>query len=444
MAEIEHVRKSGGNGFAYGDLIISTARRLAREGRVTLVRFPDAKRLFFRPLEPFLVDGSTGRKQRARVERSSLDAIYFWLSRDLIPGRFGDEFAALDRRLREGDTEAAEQAIAGLRADAAAAIAVALGQADASERERMRLVSHVGGAQVFEDARDMVTVIGHARLLDRFAARLPIRIAEFDEGHQKHCLALLDALVDRAEDVTIFALAALMARLDRPAQIVRLAVRSAGTDVAAKLRSAPFAGVADLILHDIARIAALISQKFDGKVSLAEIRRLLQQHYALAHGLRTETEIAHNDEWALRLARASSLISERLGPVIASAPRHIKAALVPRREAQVHDPDEADIEAAEFSIGLMQEVRPFLSELALNDIVARTGKEVDQHMDLIGDFVVDRLRTADPADLDKASALLRGTVRLTRLALGPELADLLSRSGASAIQSVTSRRAAGA
>lgn len=441
MAEIEHARKTGADGISYGDLIIKTARKLAREGKVTLVRYPDARRLFFEPLTPFLVDGTTGRKQRARIERASLEAIFHWLARDLMPGRFGEAFARLDLQVREGERAVVEPAITRLRADAAEAINAVLGEADGNERVRMRISSHVGGIQVLEDARDIVEIFGHAPSLDKFAAHLPAGIFEFDETLQKRCVSMLNAVGAQHSTIATYALALLMNRLDKPAQIIRLAKLSAGSDVAARLSSTPFSAAADLILHDVGRIAGLISQKLDAKVALDEIRALLRRYHALAHGLRTETEILHTDEWAIRLARASGLISERIGPIIASGPRHIKSALVPRREAHVHDPNNADLDAAEFSIGLMQEARLFISELALNDLVARTGKEVEQYMDLIGDFVVDRLRMAEVTELDAARALLRGTVRLTSLALGPELAELLNRSGNAALQTVAARSA---
>src|SRR5438477_12106339 len=55
-----------------------------REGR-KLPRVGNPQRLFFAPLEPFLVDDAPERKHRGRIPRACLDPIWTFVCRDLMP-----------------------------------------------------------------------------------------------------------------------------------------------------------------------------------------------------------------------------------------------------------------------------------------------------------------------------------------------------------------------
>ena len=60
-------------------------------------RINNPARLFFQPVEPFLIDAVSGQQLQARVARKSLAAIWTWISRDLVPAEaqtFSDAVAA--------------------------------------------------------------------------------------------------------------------------------------------------------------------------------------------------------------------------------------------------------------------------------------------------------------------------------------------------------------
>ena len=65
--------------------ILDELRSEARDTGRPLPRVGNAQRLFFAPLEPFLVDDSPERKHRGRIARANLDPIWEWICRDLMP-----------------------------------------------------------------------------------------------------------------------------------------------------------------------------------------------------------------------------------------------------------------------------------------------------------------------------------------------------------------------
>src|ERR1043165_6138092 len=66
-------------------LILEQLRVDARNVGRRLPRPGNPQRLFFAPLEPFLVDDAPERKHRGRVARAALDPLWTWLCHDLAP-----------------------------------------------------------------------------------------------------------------------------------------------------------------------------------------------------------------------------------------------------------------------------------------------------------------------------------------------------------------------
>src|ERR1700752_169861 len=84
MAELERGRLRGEELPAIG-LILQELREAAPHERALPPRIGDPQRLFFAPLEPFLIDDRSGRKRLGRVARISLEPIWRWLRTDLMP-----------------------------------------------------------------------------------------------------------------------------------------------------------------------------------------------------------------------------------------------------------------------------------------------------------------------------------------------------------------------
>ncbi|MEJ2623662.1 MAG: hypothetical protein P8Z80_03720 [Pseudolabrys sp.] len=65
------------------ELVLAQLRRIARDDRDGTPRVSNIARLFFRPLEPFLVSDRE-REHPGRIARSSREALWTWVRRDLL------------------------------------------------------------------------------------------------------------------------------------------------------------------------------------------------------------------------------------------------------------------------------------------------------------------------------------------------------------------------
>src|SRR3954471_17280149 len=90
-------------------MILEALRGEARETGRKMPRLGTPQRLFFAPLEPFLVDDSPERKHRGRISRSSLDPIWNWICRDLVARRAKAYIEQVELLLTADETNGAEQ-----------------------------------------------------------------------------------------------------------------------------------------------------------------------------------------------------------------------------------------------------------------------------------------------------------------------------------------------
>src|SRR5262245_12570434 len=84
MAELERAVLRGDE-IPGGDMLLHEVRAAMRDAGDRVPRIGPPARAFFRPLEPFLIDAPGDRKAPGRIARATLEPIWTWISRDLVP-----------------------------------------------------------------------------------------------------------------------------------------------------------------------------------------------------------------------------------------------------------------------------------------------------------------------------------------------------------------------
>src|ERR1700728_823854 len=70
---------------AGSQLVLQELRRVIRAAAQPVPRIGDAARRFFIPLEPFIIDAPADHKRIGRLARVSIEPIWDWICRDLMP-----------------------------------------------------------------------------------------------------------------------------------------------------------------------------------------------------------------------------------------------------------------------------------------------------------------------------------------------------------------------
>ena len=145
LAALERASLSGEE-VTGGDLILQQLRHIVREQREQAPRIGNSARLFFKPLEPFLVDDEPEHQHPGRIARASLEMLWSWVRRDLLPDEAKILADAVGEALLSGNEAKAEKLVRSFQDRACGAIAAIIEDAagDADETNSHRMLAQIG------------------------------------------------------------------------------------------------------------------------------------------------------------------------------------------------------------------------------------------------------------------------------------------------------------
>jgi hypothetical protein len=411
------------------DLVLHELRRIVREQRVGGPRVDDCARLFFKPLEPFLVDDRADHNHRGRIARRSLEMLWTWVRRDLLPEDAKALTEGVSDALRAGDEPKAEHIMRAFQDKAAAAIEASLAAGAADEKIRRRTIAQIGTARAAEDAATLKCVLAGRDTLEMLAAQLPLRIANLANGELDKYKALIEKTSARDGELFLYALLTVMSRLAAPWQAIRFGVKAAGSDIAARVAGTHYGVAVTIVLAELERMVGELCDDLRSGSGVA-VGALLKTIHDAARGLRTELDLPVDSSWGRALAAQRAQIAELLRSEIESAAGRMRRLLRARPSTEIRansalDPDE--VAETEALIGFVGTCRHFASELAINEMTQRIFSEIQQYLDSGTRALLDGLRHAGDADRSFRQSQVDAAVRFCAKMFGEEYAGLLTK-----------------
>jgi len=437
IAELERALLRGDE-IPGGDLLLQEVRSAVREFAGSTgsagPRFGDAARLFFRPVQPFLIEGDGGHKLHARIARAALKPLWAWICRDLVPDEansFCNEANSfcnkVGRTLAVDGSAACEESTHAFHDHIVERIRSALAAVQGDEKARRRMAGQIGTPSALDDVRDLAAILSWRDALARLQSLLPSRIHNFSDRQIESVKVLLDSPLCSQRGLLPYALIVVMNRLAAPWQLVRLAVRAADSDDAVRIGATSYAAAVTITLDEIER---MVGELKAGLRRGASVTSLLKCIHDSARGLRTELDLAGESAWGRKLAAIRSEIASVLKTEIESMPGRVRRLLQPRpareiaRGAVLNPGEVAETEAL---IELVGACRNFASELAVNEMTLRTFHELQLYLDTGTQALLDGLRGAGPADRPFRRSQVDAAVRFCGKVFGQEYASLLTK-----------------
>ena len=426
-AELERAMLRGDD-MPGAEMILTELRAEMRDGGKPTARPGSPQRMFFAPLDPFLVDDSAERKHKGRIARSSIEPIWEWLCRDLVPTEVKTFLDQGKRHISLNQTMMAEQLARAFLDRVVVKLEEARGDAANNDKARRRLLGQVRTPHALDDLREVYAILKGRDALAVIASRLPAQIANLADDQLENVKALLESPVARHRDVYVYALVLVMNRLASPSQLVRLAIRAADSDMVSKIAATPYAVAVDMVLTEIDRLMALL--RVEAKRGGPGIAPVLKEIHDAARTLRTEMDLSGDSNWARQLAAVRSEISELVRSVIEPVPSRVRRLLRVRPVKEIAPNstlDETDVADTEAAIDLVSECRKYASELALSEVTLRTFSELQNFLDTGTTPLVDGLRSAGAADRPFRQSQIDAAVRFCAKIFGAEHAAVISK-----------------
>jgi hypothetical protein len=411
------------------DLVLQELRRIVREQRERVPRIEDSARLLFKPLEPFLVDDRGDHKHPGRVARSSLDALWNWVQRDLLPNDASTLAEQVGEAMLSGDQAKTERLARVFQDRVAAAIDANFTAAEEDGKARRRILHQIGTPRAGEELAALKCALKGRDVLASLSARLPLQIGNLANAQLDECKALIEGAAARDGELFLYALLTVMNRMTAPWQLIRLGVRAAGSDTAARVAETNYGVAVNIVLAELERMVAELRDDLRTGQGVA-VGALLKTIHDSARGLRTELALPVDSTWGRALAAQRIQISELLRAEIESMPSRVRRLLRlrPSREIQpgsVLDPNEvAEVEALVEFVGTC---RYFAGELAINEMTQRALSELRQYLDDGTRALLEGLRHAGESDRSFRQSQVDAAVRFCAKVFGREYAALLGK-----------------
>jgi hypothetical protein len=438
-----------GEDSAGNELVLQQLRHTIRAEAQPVPRIGDAARLFFVPLEPFLIDARADHKRVGRIARVSLESIWAWLGRDLIPAEAKALSEDINRALLAGDRTKANQLVSALHERALQRITDAIAEAGSDDKARRRLAVQVGTPRAMDDLNTIIPILSLREVLADLGHRLPSHMRAFERDQVDAVKTLLDGAAaqssletagTRKSHLFLYGLIMVMNRLASPWQLIRIAVRAAETDDTIRIAETPYAEAVTIVLGEVENTVRELRAELKAGRPVAS---MLKSIHDAARGLRSEMNLSIDSTWSRQLAAIRNDVSGLLKAEIESTPGFVRRLLRPRPAKEIAPGsllDSIDVNEAEARVEFVGACRHYANELAINEVTTRAHSELTLYLETGTKVLLDSLRVADDADRPFRQSQVEAAIRFCRIVFGGEYAGLLAKAAEVAVQTAPSER----
>lgn len=410
-------------------LILEALRNETRKDGRNLPRVGHPQRLFFAPLEPFLVDDAPERKHRGRIPRACLEPIWRWICRDLMPLEVETYTDQVQLLLAANEPNGAEQVARAFQDQTEQRLRECLASFKNDEKAQRRVAAQIGTPHAIDEVRDLGAILRVRDALGVIGSRLPPVISNLADEQLENVKALLDSPIGCHRDVFLYALLVVMGRLGSPWQLIRLAIHAAASDIVARIAETPFAVAVDVVLADLDRMIANLHDGLKAGRG-GEVASLLKNIHDAARALHTEMDLSVDSPWGRQLAGSRSEVASLLEGEIDNLPGQVRRLLRPRplKEAGLAVVlDAGDVVDIETKLVLAAACRNFAGELAMSEATRRVHSDLQNYFDNGIQLLLDRLRTSPAAERALRQAQVDAAVRFCAILFGADYAGLLAK-----------------
>ena len=448
VQELERELLRGGEN-AGNELVLQQLRRAIRADAQSVPRIGDAARLFFAPVEPFLIDGRADHRRIGRIARISLEPVWSWIGRDLMPAEAKALSEDVNRALLVDDHAKAGQLIRALHERAVQRMKEAVAAAGAGEKARRRLTVQVGTPRAIEDLNTLISLLSLRDILADLDRRLPVHIRAFESDQVDAVKTILDAALvqssldgdsKRRSDIVLYGLILVMNRLAAPWHLIRIATRTAGSDEVARIAETPYAAAVTIVFGETEGMVGEIRSELKSRRPIVS---MLKAIHDTVRGLRAEMDLSVDSAWSRQLTAIRADVSNVLRTEIEATPAVVRRLLRPLPAREIRPGslvDSIDVDEAELRVEFVGACRHYAGELALNEVTARAYSELTLYLEAGTKVLLDSVRHAGDADQPFRQSQVEAAIRFCRIIFGPEYAGLLAKAVEVAVQAGSAER----
>ncbi|MBV9571422.1 MAG: hypothetical protein JO056_09300 [Alphaproteobacteria bacterium] len=419
------------------ELILDSLRPALREADQAR-RTNTPMRVFARPFEDLLTNHVRARKQKGRIARSSINPVWNWLARDVVPEQsMAFALAVKTAALGLGDEDVDQQV-----ADFWRLTAEALRNKLGSEGGRRQARQALGGDEVMEDAREMGLLLYAAADFCTLQDQLPNRIPALTDDVIHAFRESYESLLKRLPEAAPYLPLVVMKRLEFPWEALRLPLGATQSPDESADHGDDLGLVGEILFGALeAHVAALLEaapEHFNADVLVGHLHGFT----TLCKGVVKEVEMRRDGLWSERLMKDCAAVAEAMDRFMEDAPSQILSAL-PMQVDQSDVPEmfnAPDLEKCDRALcyaRLLAGSRSLASAGSFAASLLRADQEIAAALRRYNEAIVRELRYADDDQRQNAEQYAAIATELTTILFSLDESEALrQRRGAAAAQTL--------
>lgn len=394
------------------------------------------QRMFFTPLDGFLINELLPNRQEGRINRESLDKVWQWLGRDLMSTEIRMVLEQAGNSAVSG--ERVDTLVQALRTRSVDAVGDALHRSTQSDKEYRRIGMELGGKRGIAELSDIHKIFSSERWLIPFLQAMPDRINERRLKQDRDVLHMIDKCSARFPDHVPILAAALIDRADAPSALCAFAGRLAGSSDPKAIAGSQFSPFVDVVMSEAERLHILAMDHRNHNPDPVAFSNALSEYHTLVRGVERDMDLSVTASWQQRISDTKRNISDVVTRELNSAHSAVRRALqVPKfdKDGQL-DIDQMAIDDAVRTLRVVTMVRSASETFAVNDIGKRTRQAVEQTLEIVTRSLITDLGKLQGQQLEAQQAAADIAIMLSEIYFGEEYAAQLRRSRQSAVTKV--------
>jgi hypothetical protein len=400
------------------DIILAELRSVIRNSPVTTERAGSPSRRFFDPIEPFIVEGVPTKVVRGEIARGSLNPIWIWISRDLLPKEAKSYSRSVARALGADDRKAVAAHVEAFHALSLPMIRKALASRESIDDVEDSLATYMGSSRAIADLGEVATVLAIRHPLKAVASKLPQRIGNFSGEELTTVKRALDEAMAECGDAFTYALLLVMKRLSEPWQLVRLETTSGHG------ATSPYRFTFILVIaHIEQKVSNLRTALTSGDTET--IAKLVESISGTLAGLESEIDLSGNSWIAQKFNEVRNEVHTLLAGQIEATSSSIRRLfdLTTPMKALDDSPDAVTLAATERAVALLEIFRTFQGPLSLGAKITSALAQVRNVIERSVAVLLQQLRTGFDSVRSFCLTQINHAVRICTRLFGKKIAS---------------------
>lgn len=390
---------------------------------------PWAERLqnaFFAPLQPFVVDLAYSTKIVGRIQRKSLDGIWLLITRDILAA---DPEALAAPTGSEGAANV-EHSAKKLRRVLTPKLESLLAAGDVQSKPLRRLAAQLGSEMALLDLFDVVYIFKNEAAFLNLTGQLPQIVSPLDLSDKSPVTDLVKTAVETLQLNPAFVAVPIIRRTAVAAPVAIMTLPLCNVSEPKLVVGSRYAGIVDAVLAEVQMWVNRFASHLSDREARANALVDLREYHELVRQIEVGIQPAEVGGWHRRLGACCKEMSDLIARDLEQLPGLIRRAL--RVDAAtgrfLGTFDEMTAEDAEFGVRLFSEVRNALDSLALNELVTKQRRQIEQTTESLTARLMAELKAADGGEKPDLVRAVDAAIRMSSAVFGDDYAIHLRRS----------------